>query len=136
MISKTTQKKTHKEVLLENAEEIIDMISGGSTYNDIKEKFKSRREDISWFISTSDFSARARQAQKESAETYFEKAEKAILEIESADTNAKVARQRELAHHYRWAAKVKNPQRFSDSTTLRGDSESPLNPSVNVILNK
>jgi hypothetical protein len=112
------------------------MLGDAKSYDDIQERFLVRRENISWFIAESDYSVRAKQAQKDSAESYFAKAEKAILEIESADTNAKVTRQKELASHYRWAARVKNPSRFGDSTTLRGDSEAPLNPSVNVILNK
>ena len=128
--------KNQKEILLKNAEEIIAMLEAAKSYDDIQERFLVRRENISWFIAESDYSARARQAQKESAETYFVKAEKAILEIDSADTNAKVTRQKELASHYRWAARVKNPSRFGDSTTLRGDNEAPLHPVVNLTLNK
>jgi len=128
--------KNQKEILLKNAEEIIAMLETAKSYDDIQERFLVRRENISWFIAESDYSVRARQAQKESAETYFVKAEKAILEIDSADTNAKVTRQKELASHYRWAARVKNPSRFGDSTTLRGDNEAPLHPVVNLTLNK
>jgi hypothetical protein len=133
---KKERKKTQREILIDNADDVIRMLEDAKTYDDIQEKFGVRRENISWFISESNYSTRARAAQKESAETYFVKAEKAILEIDSLDTNAKVTRQRELASHYRWAARVKNPARFGDSTTLRGDNEAPLNPSVNVILNK
>jgi len=133
---KKNKLKTQKEILIENAEEIIAMLGEAKNYDDIQERFLVRRENISWFIAESDYSARARNAQKESAETYFVKAEKAILEIDSADTNAKVTRQRELASHYRWAARVKNPSRFGDSTTLRGDDEAPLHPVVNLTLNK
>ena len=136
MKDKKKKQKTQKEILIENAEDIIAMLGDAKSYDDIQERFLVRRENISWFIAESDYSARAREDQKESAETYFVKAEKAILEIDSLDTNAKVTRQRELASHYRWAASKKNPFKFGDSTTLRGDSDAPLNPSVNVILNK
>jgi len=129
-------KKTQKEILIENADDVIEMLENALSYDDICKKFCVRRENLAWFIAESDYSVRAREAQKSSAETYFVKAEKAILEIDALDTNAKVTRQKELASHYRWAARVKNPARFGDSTTLRGDNEAPLNPSVNVILNK
>jgi hypothetical protein len=131
-----TKVKTQKEILIENAEEVIAMIGAAKNYDDIQERFLVRRENISWFIAESDYSARAREAQKESAEEIATKAEKAILEIESADTSAKVTRQRELAHHYRWLASKKNPYKFGDGTILRGDNDAPLNPSVNLILNK
>jgi len=129
-------KKTQKEILLENADDVIEMIRQAKSYEDIQEKYCVHAKYVADFITSSEYSVRAREAQKESAETYFVKAEKAILEIDSLDTNAKVTRQKELASHYRWAARVKNPSRFGDSTTLRGDNEAPLNPSVNVILNK
>ena len=130
------EKKTQKEILIENADDVIEMIRQAKSYEDIQEKYCVHPKYLSDFIAHSEYSVRAREAQKESAETYFVKAEKAILEIDALDTNAKVTRQKELASHYRWAARVKNPYKFGDSTTLRGDNEAPLNPSVNVILNK
>ena len=128
--------KTQKQILIENAEDVLEMLRQAKSYEDIQQKFCVHAKYVSDFIANSEYSARAKEAQKESAETYFVKAEKAILEIDSADTNAKVTRQRELASHYRWAARVKNPARFGDSTTLRGDNEAPLHPVVNLTLNK
>jgi hypothetical protein len=133
---KKNKLKTQKEILIENAEDVLEMLRQAKSYEDIQQKFCVHAKYVSDFIANSEYSPRAREAQKESAETYFVKAEKAILEIDSADTNAKVTRQRELASHYRWAARVKNPFRFGDSTTLRGDNEAPLHPVVNLTLNK
>jgi CRISPR/Cas system-associated endonuclease Cas1 len=133
---KKNKLKTQKEILIENAEDVLEMLRQAKSYEDIQKKFCVHAKYVSDFIANSEYSTRAREAQKESAETYFVKAEKAILEIDSADTNAKVTRQRELASHYRWAARVKNPSRFGDSTTLRGDNEAPLHPVVNLTLNK
>ena len=138
-IKKTSKKdkvKTQMEILLESAEDVIEMIRQAKSYDDIQARFGAHPKYISAFISNSEYSARAREAQNESAEEIATKAEKAILEIDSADTSAKVTRQRELAHHYRWLASKKNPYKFGDGTILRGDNDAPLNPSVNLILNK
>jgi len=132
---KIEKKKTQKEILAENAEDVIEMIRQAKSYEDIQAKYCVHAKYLSEFITDSEYSVRAREAQKLSAESYAIKAEKALLEIDSLDTNAKVTRQRELASHYRWYASKKNPSSFGDSTTLRGDNESPLS-SVNVILNK
>lgn len=115
------KKKTQKEVLIENADEVIEMIRQAKTYEDIIAKFGVHWKYINWFISESDYSARAREAQKESAETIAAKAEKVLLQIQADDTKASVTRQRELAHHYRWLAAKKNPQRFGDSTKIQAE---------------
>ena len=128
--------KTQAQILAENADEVIEMIRQAKSYEDIQNKFGVHPKYVALFITDSEFSARAREAQRLSAETIAEKAEKAILEIDSADTNAKVSRQRELAHHYRWLAAKKNPRVYGESSTLRGDVEAPLHPVVNLTLNK
>lgn len=115
------KKKTQKEILLENSEEVIEMITDAESYDDICKTFRVRRENLAWFIAESDYSARAREAQKESAETIAVKAEKVLLQIQADDTQASVTRQRELAHHYRWLAAKKNPQRFGDSTKIQAE---------------
>ena len=115
------KKKTQKEILLENAEEVIEMIADAESYDDICKTFCVRRENLAWFISESDYSARAREAQKESAETISRKAELSLLQIQADDTQASVTRQRELAHHYRWLAAKKNPHKFGDSTKIQAE---------------
>jgi hypothetical protein len=115
------KKKTQKEILLENADAVIDMLENALSYDDICKKFCVRRENLAWFIAESDYSARAREAQKESAETISRKAELSLLQIQADDTQASVTRQKELAHHYRWLAAKKNPHKFGDSTKVQAE---------------
>lgn len=115
------KKKTQKEILLENADDVIEMIRLAKTYEDIIKKYGVHWKYINWFISESDYSARAREAQIESAETIAAKAERALLQIEDDLTQAGVTRQRELAHHYRWLAAKKNPRKYGDSTKIQAE---------------
>lgn len=115
------KKKTQKEILAENADDVIDMLENALSYDVICKKFCVRRENLAWFIAESDYSPRAREAQRQSAETIADKAEKALLEIDSLDTQASVTRQRELAYHYRWLAAKKNPHKFGDSTKVQAE---------------
>lgn len=115
------KKKTQKEILLENAEDVIEMIRLAKSYEDIQEKFCVHAKYVVDFITNSEYSARAREAQKESAETISRKAELSLLQIQANDTKASVTRQRELAHHYRWLAAKKNPHKFGDSTKIQAE---------------
>lgn len=115
------KKKTQKEILLENAEEVIEMIRQAKNYEEIQEKYCVHAKYLSDFIVNSEYSARVRDAQKESAETIAAKAEKVLLELEKGCDTAEIARARELAHHYRWLAAKKNPQRFGDSTKIQAE---------------
>jgi hypothetical protein len=115
------KKKTQKEILLDNADAVIEMIRQAKTYEEIQEKFCVCADALFRFISESEYSARAREAQRESAETISRKAELSLLQIQADDTQASVTRQRELAHHYRWLAAKKNPQKFGDSTKIQAE---------------
>ena len=130
------KKKTQKEILAENADDVIEMIRQAKSYEEIQDKYCVHPKYLSEFIVDSEYSARAREAQKLSAESYAIKAEKAILEIDSLDTNAKVTRQRELASHYRWYASKKNPSSFGEASVLKIDTEKNLQPILNLTLNK
>ena len=76
---------------------------------------------IAFFIAQSDYSARAREAQKRSADKISEKAELVLLSLEKGCDNAEIAKARELAHHYRWLAAKKNPTKFGDSTKIQAE---------------
>lgn len=115
------KKKTQKEILIENAEDVIEMIRQAKSYEEIQEKFCVHAKYVVDFITNSEYSARAREAQKESAETISRKAELSLLQIQADDTQASVTRQRELAHHYRWLAAKKNPHKFGDSTKIQAE---------------
>ena len=48
-------------------------------------------------------------------------AEEAILNISAGDDNAIITRQRELAHHYRRKASIKNRNKFSESHKIQAE---------------
>lgn len=115
------RKLTQKEILSENAEEVIEMIRQAKSYEEIQERFGVHGKYVAQFITDSEHSACAREAQRESAETISRKAELSLLQIQADDTQATVTRQRELAQHYRWLAAKKNPARFGDSTKIQAE---------------
>jgi hypothetical protein len=115
------KRKTHLQNLCENADDVIEMIEEAKSYDDIQRKYGVNRESIARFISESDYSARAREAQKRSADKISEKAELVLLSLEKGCDNAEIAKARELAHHYRWLAAKKNPNKFGDSTKIQAE---------------
>jgi 3-methyladenine DNA glycosylase Tag len=112
---------TQAEILDLNADEVIEMIRQAKSYVQIQEKFGVHEKYVAEFITSSEHSPRAREAQRQSAETIAEKAENSLLQIQADDTQASVTRQRELASHYRWLAAKKNPAKFGDSTKISAE---------------
>lgn len=108
------RKQTQLEKLCEHADEVIEMILCAKSYNEIKEKFGVSHDAIARFISESEHSPRAREAQKKSADLIAEKAERILLQLEKGNDTAEITRARELAHHYRWLAAKKNPSAYSE----------------------
>lgn len=108
------KKFTQKDKILANAEDVIDMIYNDHTYRQIAKKYEVDLKVVLWFVSESSYSSRAKSALEASAEIAFDKAEEVLAEIKKGDDQALITRQRELAHHYRKKAGVKNRYRFSD----------------------
>jgi hypothetical protein len=121
MVKTVKKRKTHLQNLCENADDVIEMIEEAKSYDDIQKKYGVTRESIAFFIAQSDYSARAREAQKRSADKISEKAELVLLSLEKGCDNAEISRARELAHHYRWLAAKKNPTKFGDSTKIQAE---------------
>lgn len=115
------KKKTQKEILLENAKKVIEMIEDDFSYREIAKKFSVDLSVVNDFVNNSQHSARAREALLNSADRAFDKAEEAILDIDDSATQAAVTRQRELAHHYRRKAAVKNKNKFSESHRIQAE---------------
>jgi len=108
------KRKTHLQNLCENADDVIEMIVEAKSYNDIKKRYEVSHDAIARFISTSEYSARCREAQKKSADIITDKAERVLKNLKKGCDNAEIARARELAHHYRWLAAKKNPHAYSE----------------------
>ena len=94
-----------------------------------------------WFREHEDFCHNYTRAKEEQAELFAEQIIDISDEKIERDANGRIdsgavnhARLRVDAR--KWVASKLKPKKYGDSTTLRGDSEAPLNPSVNVILNK
>ncbi len=102
------KKKTQKEILLENAEEVIEMIENNRSYKEISERYKVRIENVFLFVNESEYSARARRAMQIASYNLLDKAQEAIESIEDTSTHARVARQRELKNIYLYRAQIKN----------------------------
>lgn len=110
-----------RKILDDNADAVIAMIEDDNSYKKIAVKFKVDAADVSYFVNHSQYSTRAREALCNSADRAFDKAEEAILEIAGGDDNAIITRQKELAHHYRRKAAVKNRNRYADSHKIQAE---------------
>jgi hypothetical protein len=130
----TEKKKTQKEILLENADKVIEMIEDACSYDDICKEFSVNRKYVYEFIAQSIYSARIKEAQKNAADKISEKAEQVLLKLEKGCDNAEIARARELAHHYRWLAAKKNPQAYSEK--VQTDNKHSINLQDSFVLKR
>lgn len=89
-----------------------------------------------WLNADAERSARARESRVKSARQCDDSALDALLAIPDDGTAAVVSRQRELASHFRWRAKTRNPRDYGDKTTLAGDAENPVAVSLKVTFGK
>lgn len=74
-----------------------------------------------WIAADPDRSARAKESRQKSANACDIKAETALMAIGDEAKAGEIARQRELASHYRWRAKVRNPREYGDKLNLDAD---------------
>lgn len=103
-----TKTKTKRQNLLDNADNIIEMISSNNSYRVIANQYNVEVAEIFWFVNHSEHSARAKQALQVASYDLLDKAQQAIESIEDESTNARVARQRELKNIYLYRAQIKN----------------------------
>lgn len=96
---------------------------------------------FNWLRTNEEFLKNYTRAKEEQAEVFAEQIVDIADDKIERDANGRIdsgavnhARLRVDAR--KWVASKLKPKKYGDSTTLRGDSEAPLNPSVNVILNK
>lgn len=106
--SQENQQKTKRQNLLDNADNIIEMISNNNSYRVIANKYDVEVSEVFWLVNHSKHSARAKQALQIASYDLLDKAQQAIESIEDESTNARVARQRELKNIYLYRAQIKN----------------------------
>jgi hypothetical protein len=102
-------------------DEIIAMIENGKTYSNICKKHKCCRSTLNSLLSKPEHFARASQAYTMAADA---DADRAIEVLE--DPNIDIQRAREIAHHLRWSAKMKNRNKFGDKIVTQGDPNNPI----------
>lgn len=81
-------------------------------------------------------SARTKEARRVTAKLWEERAEQVLLDAGKdvprdrlcygQELNFELAKAKELAHHYRWRAKMIAPREYGDGVTLRGDKDNPI----------
>ena len=97
-------------------DDIIDMIRDGDSLRAIARVVGADHTTLHrWLHSDPQRSARVREARTMAAEAFEERASQGI---EDAKDAFELAKARELAHHYRWAAKVRNPAQYGDKMNL------------------
>ena len=85
----------------------------------IAEKWGCTRLQVQrWIDLDDDRRARVEIARQNAADVCDRKAEQVLLDLRSDATAGDIARARELASHYRWQARVRNPQRYGDHKTV------------------
>lgn len=130
------KKKTQKEILLENAEEVIEMIENNKSYREISERYKVRVENVFWLVNESEHSARARKALQAASYNLLDKAQEAIESIQDESTHARVARQRELKNIYLYRAQIKNRKELDLNYKEKEDSSTVKMPEITINLKK
>ncbi len=92
---------------------VCNMLVEGKRWADIAKSFKVPVSTLHTHISNDvELSVRAREARKQSADSYAEKAETVLL-LAKKDL-IEISRARELAQHYRWMAGKRNPRTYGE----------------------
>lgn len=86
----------------------------------------TKRQLQLWIDADPHRASQATQARKEAADWCDREAEKVLRDLTPDATVAEVARARELAQHYRWRARVRNPVTHGDK--LQVDHKLPVIP--------
>lgn len=93
-------------------QDICDRIEAGESMASVARRYKVHRAQLTrWAKADPERERQIDAARKLSAEAYADKAEQVI---KGARDKFALDKARELAHHYRWCAKVRHPDRFAD----------------------
>ncbi len=118
-------KKGERKAVLDalGIDKIVEMILDDKSYAMISAElgFPNVRTLTEWLDADANRLACAREARVKSARRCDELALEALEGISDDAPAGMIARQREIASHYRWRAKSRNPREFGDS--IRVDAE-------------
>jgi len=105
-------------------EAIMHRLSDGATLIQLSTEIGVGRSILDyWLRADPRRFARAREQRKQSSEAFEELA---FNEITTAKTPLELAKAREMAHHYRWAAAVRSPATHGTKVEIAGNAERPL----------
>jgi hypothetical protein len=103
-------------LLTENElEDVMQMLSEGYTLREIGDKHGVSHMSVKRFLSL--HPARAQEAYRESAQSMADLAIAVLKGIEG-ETTGDVMRDRELASHYRWEAKMRDRAKYGDKVEV------------------
>lgn len=124
------------EILAQNAEEVIEMMATGKSYVDIGERFGVHTSYITEFANASEYSARAKQAQRTASYHLLKEAENHLHDIDDDATSAKVRRCAELSQFKAYLAKTKNRAELDLNYKEKEDSSTVKMPEITINLKK
>lgn len=104
-----------------NIDFIIEDILNGMTYRAMAQKYGVPLSTFNDFISNPEHSARAKNAQITSAQTFEDKAEEVLINAER--DGVEIQRAKELSQLYKWKARVRNPKAYGDKIDVTSDGE-------------
>lgn len=120
---------TKLQILSSRIDEVIEKILEGATYRAMCKHFEVSMGELTRFFATPEHSARVAEALKSSADTYVGKAEEILCSLKSKATAGDIARCRELASHWRWAAKMRDKKKYGDRVDVTS-GDKPITPSI------
>lgn len=89
-----------------------------------------------WINADTSRSARVREAMSNSSYACDDKALQAIKDLPPDGSPAQIAKARELASHYRWRAKMRDPARYGDKQQVEHSGSLTLEQLVEASLEK
>lgn len=123
-------KRSRLDAILD-ADDVVERLRRGDSRHKIAAALKVPYRTLAdWLDADPTRSARARDAVQDAADAMSDKAEEVLTKAKNAFGLAKA---RELAQHYRWKAKVHNPQKYSDKQQIDLNAKVTLADALRVL---
>jgi len=110
--NKSPIRLTHKEIIINNIDNILLLISNDVSYLEISKQLGVAKTILVDTLNLEEYKAKKRTALECAADIRVEKARQYLLDIKADDTNATVKRQCSLWQHELYIAKIKCPEKY------------------------
>lgn len=117
-------------ILDPHIDDIIQSIESGDTLRSIAKKYKVAYGTLTTFLAV--HSARAKEAYRISAQSMADKAIEVLKDKKSSTGD--VMRDRELASHYRWEAKMRDRAKYGDKVEVENTAPNFTQDNFNQLL--